>query len=208
MHRYLACKLTVSIFLFMLISGCNPMTKTAIPNLQNSPTPSRSGFRVVAYVTGAAVASTIPYEKLTHINYAFLLPNEDGTFQELVNTWLIGQLVSLAHKQNVKVLISVGGWGLDQQFEKMAADPGTRAAFVQNLVKIVLQYQFDGADIDWEYPDAGPSSQNFLTLMQEVRAALPKTSLLTAAVVALGEHGAGIPSEFVRLNGFCQYHGV
>jgi chitinase len=108
---------------------------------------------------------------------------------------LIGQLVPLAHKQNVKVLISVGGWGWDDQFEKMAANPSTRTAFVKNLVKIVALYQFDGADIDWEYPDAGPSAQNFLALMQELRAALPKGSLLTAAVVALGDHGAGIPSE-------------
>jgi chitinase len=171
------------------------MTKSNDPNLQSTQNSSRPGFRVVAYVTDAAVASVIPYDKLTHINFAFLLPNEDGTFQELVNTWLIGQLVPLAHKQNVKVLISVGGWGWDAQFEKMAANPSTRTAFVKNLVKIVALYQFDGADIDWEYPDAGASAQNFLALMQELRRALPKGSLLTAAVVALGEHGAGIPSE-------------
>ena len=195
-------KFILSISLVFLLSGCNPMKNSESPTLQGSPTASRSGFRVIAYVTGAAVASVIPYEKLTHINYAFLLPNEDGTFQDLGNTWLIGQLVPLAHKQNVKVLISVGGWGWDAQFEKMAANPGTRAAFVKNLVKIVAQYQFDGADIDWEYPDAGASAQNFLSLMQELRAALPKDSLLTAAVVALGEHGAGIPFESFALMDF------
>ena len=178
------------------------MTKSNDPDLQNTHSSSRHGFRVVAYVTDTAVASVIPYDKLTHINYAFLLPNEDGTFRELVNTWLIGQLVPLAHKQNVKVLISVGGWGWDAQFEKMAENPSTRTAFVKNLVKIVAQYQFDGVDIDWEYPDAGASARNFLALMQELRAALPKGSLLTAAVVALGEHGAGIPFESFALMDF------
>jgi GH18 family chitinase len=155
----------------------------------------------------------IPYDKLTHINYAFLIPNEDGTFRELLNTWMIGELVRLAHQQNVKVILSVGGWGWDIQFEKMAADPATRNVFVQNLVRIVAQYQFDGADIDWEYPDPGPSSQYFLALMQELRATLPKDSLLTAAVVALGEHGAGIPSasfalmDFVNIMAYDDYSG-
>lgn len=178
------------------------MAKSIKPSSQNASDSRRPSFRVIAYVTNSAVASVIPYDKLTHINFAFLLPNEDGSFQELLNTWLIGQLIPLAHKQDVKVLISVGGWGWDAQFEKMAANHSTRAAFVKNLVKIMAQYQFDGVDIDWEYPDAGASAQNFLALMQELRVALPKDSLLTAAVVALGEHAAGIPFEAFALMDF------
>jgi chitinase len=171
------------------------MTNPRHPILEKSPTASPHSFRVIAYVTEAIVPALIPYDKLTHINYAFLIPNEDGTFRELLNTWKTSELVSLAHKQNVRVLISVGGWGWDAQFETLAASPVRRAAFVQNLVRIVDEYQFDGADIDWEYPDPGASSQNFLALMRGLRAALPKGDLLTAAVVASGEHGPGIPEE-------------
>jgi GH18 family chitinase len=200
MTHSLFYKILLSAVLLTISNGCvGNMTKTNNPVLEKSPTPKPSGFRVVAYVTGAAVASAIPYDKLTHINYAFLIPNEDGTFQELGNTWLIGQLVPLAHKQNVKVLISVGGWGWDKQFEKLAENPTTRAAFVRNLVKIVEDNHFDGADIDWEYPNPGDSAQNFLALMLELRSALPKGGLLTAAVVALGEHGPGIPTESFAL---------
>ena len=171
------------------------MTNQNNSALEKSPTSKLSTFRVIAYVTEAIVPAVIPYDKLTHINYAFLLPNEDGTFRDLLNSWKIGELVNLAHRRNVKVLISVGGWGWDKQFETLAANPASRAAFVRNLVKTVDEFQFDGADIDWEYPNPGESAQNFLALMQELRAALPKSSLLTAAVVALGEHGPGIPTE-------------
>jgi GH18 family chitinase len=115
---------------------------------------------------------------------------------------MIGELVSQAHQHSVKVLISVGGWGWDKQFETMAASPSFRMTFVQNLVNVFNQYQFDGADIDWEYPQSGQSSLNFLALMQELRAALPKDKLLTAAVVALGENGAGIPNESFDLMDF------
>jgi chitinase len=173
------------------------------PTSANSPTSKSAAFRVIAYVTDAIVPATIRYDELTHINYAFLIPNDDGTFQALANSWKIGEIIDQAHQHGVKVLISVGGWGWDAQFETMAAEPATRTAFVQNLVEVVEQYQFDGADMDWEYPDPGQSSQNFLNLMQELRTALPEDKLLTMAIVALGdEHGLGIPAEVFSLVDF------
>ena len=178
------------------------MNISSLPVLEKPPNPQPSRFRVVAYATNAIVPAVIPYSQLTHINYAFLIPNEDGSFQDLANNWKIGELVRLAHSHNVKVLISVGGWGWDKQFEALAATQGTRAAFIRNLVKIVDQYKFDGADIDWEYPDPGDSAANFLALIKELRAALPKNDLLTAAVVALGQHGLGIPTESFTLMDF------
>ncbi len=144
-------------------------------------------------MTDAAVPVVIPYDKLTHINYAFLIPNEDGTFVPILNAYMVEELIQLSHQNGVKVLVSVGDWGWDAQFEKMAADPSLRKLFVQNLMKVVDQNEFDGVDIDWEYPHEGASSLNFLALMQELRAALPKGALLTAAVAALGDNAAGLP---------------
>jgi len=178
------------------------MTKPNAPVPEKSLTPRPPGFRVVAYATAAIVPGVIPYNQLTHINFAFLIPNEDGTFADLLNSSKIGELVGMAHQNNVRVLISVGGWGWDAQFESLAASPATRAAFVRNLVAIVNDYHFDGVDMDWEYPDPGSSSQNFLLLMQELRAALPADKILTAAVVALGQHGEGIPTSSFALMDF------
>jgi len=118
-------------------------------------------FRIVAYATDGIIESLIPYDKLTHINYSFLTPKDDGTFNLISNGWKLKLIAENAHAHNVKVLISVGGWGWDSQFETVAANPELRAAFVQNLKAFVDEYQLDGADIDWEYPDAGASAQNF-----------------------------------------------
>ena len=157
---------------------------------------------MVAYATEKTVPSQIPFEKLTHINFAFLLPNEDGTFRDLPNSRMLAELIRLAHQKSVKVLLSVGGWGWDKQFESLAASSGRRWTFIQELLKIVVQYHFDGVDMDWEYPNPGSSAQNFLELMQELRIALHKDNLLTAAVVALGEHAPGIPNESFTLLDF------
>jgi chitinase len=178
------------------------MTRATETIVKSTSTPAGSKFRVIAYATESIVPEVIPYNKLTHINYAFLIPNEDGTFRDLLNDWKIGELVNLAHQQHVKVLISVGGWGWEKQFEALAGNAITRTAFVQNLLKVVDKYQFDGADIDWEYPEPGDSSQHFLALMHELRLALPQDKLLTAAVVALGEHGPGVPDEVFDLVDF------
>ena len=161
----------------------------------SSAAPIPESFRIVAYATDGIIESLIPYDKLTHINYSFLTPKADGTFNQINNGWKLKLIVENAHKNDVKVLISVGGWGWDKQFETVAADPSLRSAFVQNLKAFVDEHQLDGADIDWEYPDAGESAQNFLALMQELHSAMPD-KLLASAVVAYGDdHGLGIPPE-------------
>ena len=151
-------------------------------------------FRVIAYVTPNIVIQSIPYERLTHINYAFLLPKADGTFKPIVNGWKLEKMVEEAHKHDVEVLISVGGWGWDEEFETLAADAESRARFVADLKDFVDRYQLDGADVDWEYPAPGESAANYLRLMQEVRAAMPN-KLVTTAVVAYGANGDGVPQE-------------
>jgi len=174
---------------------------TSPPPTETPMTESPSDFRVLAYVTGGIVPEIIPYERLTHINYAFLIPNADGTFASLTNGWKLKKIVADAHAAGVQVLISVGGWGWDEQFETMAADPASRAAFVQNLADFVAEYNLDGADVDWEYPDPGPSAQNFVALIGELREAMPD-KLLTTAVVTYGPTAEGVLSETFPLFDF------
>lgn len=148
MRRCLTLLITI-----IILSACAPAQ--AVPSVEVdmlTPT-SVPEFRIVGYATAAVIVDTVQFDKLTHINYAFLIPNEDGTFQSLSNAWKLEQLVARAHQNGVQVLISVGGWGWDDQFEAMAASPERRATFVSQLVAFVQQYDLDGADIDWEFPD-------------------------------------------------------
>ncbi len=179
-----------------------PPTATVEPTAVPTATPVPAPFRVVGYVTSATVLSTVQFDKLTHINYAFLIPNADGTFAHMANLWKLDELAATAGTHGVDVLISVGGWGWDAEFEAMAADPAARALFVSGVVDFVAAHNLDGADIDWEYPDPGASAENFLALMQALRAALPADKLLTAAVVALGDTGGGVPAEAFALMDF------
>ena len=197
---------SISLFAILLASCSTSATPTKAPTSQPTVTPTStpppSPFIILAYATDGIIADIIPYHQLTHINYSFLTPKADGTFNPINNSWKLKQIVATAHQHNVRVSISVGGWGWDQQFEELAANPESRTAFVQNLTAFINEYQLDGADIDWEYPDAGQSSQNFLALIRELRAAMPD-KLLTTAVVSHGDdNGAGIPNESFELFDF------
>jgi chitinase len=160
-----------------------------------------NGFKSVGYMPSwAGSATAIQYAKLTHINYAFALPNANGTLQPIENTAKLQQIVSLGHQNNTRVSLAIGGWndGNDSAFESLAANAGTRTTFVNSVMSTVRQYGLDGIDIDWEYPDSGQSGNNFAALMQQLSSALHNEGkLLTAAVVSEGGTANGVqPAVF------------
>ena len=169
-------------------------------------------FKVIAYSFGATKPEEIRYNQLTHINYAFAIPQSDGNLAPFKNSEKLDSIVAHAKKHRVKVFISVGGWGIgdgggnDFRFEKLASEPGSRTRFVRKVSEFIDLHNLDGLDLDWEYPDdsvntrAGQkekSSRYFLELMKELRTELnKKDKLLTIAVVGSNDSiGAGIPQK-------------
>jgi len=191
--------LPAGLAVWLLVAACG--ATTAEPAATEEPPRATNEFRIIGYVTDTGtVISQIRFDQVTHINYAFVLPREDGTLLPLANPWKLSDLVALAHEHGVKVLISVGGWGYDRQFEQLAADPAARARFISELTDLVKTHNLDGVDVDWEYPDPAPSdndsARNFADLMQELNTVMhSQDKLLTAAVAALGPSADSILAE-------------
>jgi chitinase len=147
--------------------------------------PAFAQFKVIGYLPSwTGEVSSVQYSKLTHINYAFLLPNADGTLKAIENPTKLQSLVSTAHANNVKVLISVGGWldGNPGVFVSIGNNAGYTSAFTTNLVNFISQYNLDGVDIDWEHPDAN-SQNGYASVMQSLATQLhSRGKLLTTAV--------------------------
>lgn len=155
--------------------------------------------------------STIQYSKYTILNYAFFKPESNGSISS-TDAWadqnlLLGQInwstnpisyipntsiIDLAHNAGVKVLPSIGGWTLSDNFPGIAASGTKRITFAHHCCDLIRTYQFDGIDIDWEYPGYATHSgtpadkQNFTILLQLIRDSLNvlgaqtnKTYLLT-----------------------------
>ena len=158
---------------------------------ENPPAePPQGGFIVVGYAY--ADSGQLPDPNLvTHINFSFAKIDSDFetlTIRDKKKTRLKNIVALKKENPNLKVLLSVGGWGAGN-FSEMAADEVHRKNFAQNCLNAVNSYKLDGIDIDWEYPgsnDAGISSspndkQNFTLLLKDLRAALGNDKLLTMA---------------------------
>lgn len=185
-----------AVALALVLIGCSvAVTPTTSPSPK--PVGRTQPFKVVGYVTPAANIDAIDFSLLTHINYSFLIPRANGTTRPFGAPNHLRRVVAQAKKHDVKVLIAVGGWGWDKEFETLAADPAIRTKLAKRVAEFCATYQLDGVDIDWEYPNAGASSAHFAALAIAFRSALPVGALVTSAVLADATDAEGISTDAV-----------
>ena len=57
-------------------------------------------------------------------------------------------------KQGVKVSLALGGWNDSEgdKYSRLVNSPAARDRFIQHVVNFLQKYNFDGLDLDWEYP--------------------------------------------------------
>lgn len=178
---------------------------------------SASSLMSVGYFNGGGDVTAGPggdidkldVRQITHLNYSFGLVYNDEKDEtndalkdasKLHQIWLspkvqadLAKIPALRQQNpNLKVLLSVGGWGA-RGFSGAAATKETRAVFIQSAKAIVAKYGLDGIDLDWEYPVNGawglvasqPADRdNFTALLKELRAAFGTRKLVTIAVGA------------------------
>ncbi|ORX57599.1 hypothetical protein DM01DRAFT_1334193 [Hesseltinella vesiculosa] len=151
----------------------------------------QQGSIITAYITDWAIPSSIAWNKLDHINYAFAVPGKDGTLSQFTASQL-QSVVKEAHANQKTVSLSVGGWTGSLHFSDLVLTPSSRASFAKNIVQAVNDYNLDGIDIDWEYPNSAngvacnsnnkADTANFLAFMQLLRQQLGPNKILSTAV--------------------------
>ncbi len=177
-------KILFAAALMLMAAGCS------------SKAPKESSEKVViAYVTSWSSVMPDPAH-LTHINYAFGHVNSTFDGVRIDNPDRLRSMVALKDvKPELKVLLSIGGWG-SGRFSEMAATEEHRQSFAKDCRRVVDEFGLDGIDIDWEYPSsdmAGISAspddtENFTKLMAAIREALPNEMLLTMASSATANY--------------------
>jgi chitinase len=113
----------------------------------------------------------IKYEYLTHIAHAFTKPDAAGNLIVSAD-YVYPELVSEAHRWDVKVIMSIGGWGNCAGFPGMAAAPETRNRFVHQVLDFVKTHHYDGVDIDWEFVSNPVEQRDFVFFIKELSAVL------------------------------------
>jgi chitinase len=123
----------------------------------------------VGYLFGAP--RDIKFQLYTHICHAFLVADADGQVRTGRNV-PSRELTAKAHQAGVKVLVSLGGWGWDSQFASIVSKPEAEDRFFKSVMAIVDDNDYDGIDLDWEYPDTDKEVVGFERLTRRFRQAL------------------------------------
>jgi chitinase len=138
-----------------------------------------SQFRVVGYVPlGRTIPdfSKISFQRLTHLNIAFINPDSTGN---IIVRAGFDSLIKKAHEHQVKALASIGGGSFNPYYSRLLSD-SNRKVFVGKLVQLAIDYKLDGLDVDLENDNIDKNYEYFIA---DLAAALkPIGKLLTAAL--------------------------
>ncbi|KAJ5639539.1 Chitinase II [Penicillium longicatenatum] len=155
--------------------------------------------RVVGYFEGWASRrpcnrfwpENIPGGVYSHINFAFatidpetfeVKPADDRDIE------LYSRVTVLKKGDpNLKVFIAIGGWTFNDPgptqtvFSDIAGSEENQKKFFSSLLSFMSTYDFDGIDLDWEYPEATDRNgrpedfKNFPKFMENLRKTLDKS---------------------------------
>lgn len=120
----------------------------------------------VGYVFGQP--RNINFRLYTHLCHAFLVADGDGKVRESRSV-PNRELIADSHKAGVKVLVSLGGWGWDKQFASIVSKPESEERYVKSVMDIIDAADYDGIDLDWEYPDTKEEVVGFERLTRRFR---------------------------------------
>ncbi|MEP7195906.1 MAG: glycoside hydrolase family 18 protein [Saprospiraceae bacterium] len=143
----------------------------------------KSNFRIVGYYCGTTIPiDSFETNKLTHLIFSFgNLKGNKLNINSVMDSTTIKSMVKLksAHP-NLKVMLSLGGWGGCKTCSEVFSTKKGRQAFAKSVKQISTYFKTDGIDLDWEYPSikgfpehkySVEDRSNFTSLVKEIRKA-------------------------------------
>jgi chitinase len=137
-------------------------------------------FRIIGYVHAWGETpdlSKISFDKITHLNIAFVNPDSSG---HLIAPSGFDTFITVAHRYPVKVLASIGGGSPHPEYVRLLSAP-YRAGFIASLVRFVNAHHLDGIDVDLE---GDAIDKNYEPFVSGLSTALKKQGKLMTAAVA------------------------
>lgn len=143
----------------------------------------KNKLEVIAYYAGPAErVDSFPIEKLSEIIFCFAHLKGNQLYITPRDTPTLKKLVSLKSRNpQLRVVISLGGWGGCKTCSDIFSTKENREAFASSVKKVNEHFGADGIDLDWEYPaiEGFPSHHykpedktNFTKLVETLRQTL------------------------------------
>lgn len=164
--------------------------------------------RLIGYVPNWSLRSFSAEQAmyLTNAIYSFVEMNSSGHLKipdglvsvKRLNELMTARRVHIENGKDFKVSFAIGGWEDSKYFSLVLNRDASRNLFINEIERIIETYDFDGVDIDWEYPITGGAVQgipedreNYVTFLRALRQKLGRNRLLSIAAGAGQESFTG-----------------
>ncbi|MGM9476612.1 glycoside hydrolase family 18 protein [Pedobacter sp. GSP4] len=181
----------------LAISSCKKSDSLPEPPTPVSPLVpyvADNSFKIIAYFPSYRDPSAVAdakYKMITHLFYAFLNPNPDGSLATLEQPGRFNAVMQKARANGVKTGISISG--AKSIFVTMAASQTARNLFVAQVLNFAKTNNLDGVDMDWEYPSTSDgSADNYVLLMKTLSDSLHKYNKFLSAAITPGVYAGSI----------------
>ncbi|KAH7922909.1 glycoside hydrolase [Leucogyrophana mollusca] len=134
--------------------------------------------------------ANISWSKYTAMTYfAVATTNDPSTLDFGGEESGLDTFIAAAHSNNVKALLTIGGWTGSQYFSTSVGSSANRTTFANTIRDLAFSKGLDGIDFDWEYPGkqgvgcntiSPDDSANFLSFLQELRSSASNITLSAA----------------------------
>ncbi len=161
------------------------------------------------YNINIATKTDITLEQLDIVYYAFAQVSDSGNVTVQASsqlTKLMNDALELRKNNSMRFVLSIAGGAAN--FSAACRKVGT-AKLANNIIDLVLQYNMDGVDIDWEFPSDSVDTENMYQLCAELRTKLDLLAdgtgspyLVTAAIPS---HSSYAKFNLKKLNNVLDY---
>ncbi|KAK4143160.1 glycoside hydrolase superfamily [Dichotomopilus funicola] len=186
---------------------------------QCDPAKNSSNARTIGYYEGwnwqrpcgTMTPNKIPLGYYSHIFFSFSLVNPKTFRLEPMDDktgTLYGAVSNLKSRQpDLQVWLAVGGWAMNDPgpyrttFSDLAASEDAQDEFFESLASFMMKNNYDGVDIDWEYPMADDRGgieadfKNFVKFLKRLRSRLNQIGTPKGLSITL-------PASYWYLKGF------
>ncbi|TBO41567.1 glycosyl hydrolase family 18 protein [Pedobacter kyonggii] len=186
--------LLTGISTLLIISACKKNDPISEPPIPTTPYVPDNSFKIVSYFPSYRDPASVvdsKFKMITHLFYAFLNPNTDGSLAALEQPARFTTIMQKARENGVKTGISISG--TKSIFVTIAASAKARKLFVKNVLTFAKTNDLDGVDMDWEYPSTSDgSADNYVLLMKELSDSLHKYHKFLSAAITPGVYAGSI----------------
>jgi chitinase len=150
-----------------LVRAVAPLTALCVTSSAPAAPGGKNPDKVfVGYLFGQP--RDVNFRLYTHLCHAFLTADADGKLQQ-GRSVPSRDLTAAAHQAGVKMILSLGGWGWDRQFASIVSKPEAEERYATAVIAVIDEFDYDGIDFDWEYPDNDKEVPGFERLTRRFR---------------------------------------